>query len=127
MLVPKLRSIYNGRPSFANPKYLKKAQSEKPCLYEIPYDKDDLANIFAPGREETLTLKQESRSKLHKETVKPYLEYVRSLEKEVDKHKSEKANFSNEYDLLLQEYVSKDVMCSLFHSLSDLDEQSELQ
>ncbi|GJW93311.1 retrovirus-related pol polyprotein from transposon TNT 1-94 [Tanacetum coccineum] len=35
---------------------------------QIPYDKDDLANIFAPNREETLTLEQESRSKLHKET-----------------------------------------------------------
>ncbi|GJW53672.1 retrovirus-related pol polyprotein from transposon TNT 1-94 [Tanacetum coccineum] len=72
MLSPKLSLIYNGRPSFANPTYLKKAQSEKPCLYEIPYDKDDLANIFAPDREETLTLEQESRSKLNKDKVKPY-------------------------------------------------------
>ncbi|GJR29452.1 hypothetical protein Tco_1105684 [Tanacetum coccineum] len=38
----------------------------------IPYDKDDLANIFAPNQEETLTLEQESRSKLHKETIKKY-------------------------------------------------------
>ncbi|GJY44900.1 hypothetical protein Tco_0433113 [Tanacetum coccineum] len=35
MLAPKC-STYNGRPTFANPRYLKKAQSEKPCLYEIP-------------------------------------------------------------------------------------------
>nr|GEW43882.1 hypothetical protein [Tanacetum cinerariifolium] len=55
------------RPSFANPTYLKKAQSKKPCLYEIPYDKDDLANIFIPNREETFTLEQESRSKLNKD------------------------------------------------------------
>ncbi|GJU06876.1 hypothetical protein Tco_1123306 [Tanacetum coccineum] len=71
MLAPK-SSTYNGRPSFANPKYLNKAQSEKPCLYEIPYEKDNLANIFSPDREETLTLEQESRSKLNKDTVKPY-------------------------------------------------------
>ncbi|GJT66898.1 hypothetical protein Tco_1018378 [Tanacetum coccineum] len=30
--------------TFANPKYLKKAQSEKPRLYEIPYDTSDPAN-----------------------------------------------------------------------------------
>ncbi|GKA35295.1 integrase, catalytic region, zinc finger, CCHC-type containing protein [Tanacetum coccineum] len=53
---------YNGRPTFANPLYLKKAQSEKPCLYEIPYDQSHLANKFVPDREETLTLEQESRS-----------------------------------------------------------------
>ncbi|GJR22685.1 hypothetical protein Tco_0971212 [Tanacetum coccineum] len=70
-LAPK-GSTYNGRPTFVNPMYLKKAQSKKPCLYEIPYDKSDLANIFAPDREETLTLEQESRSKLNKDKVKPY-------------------------------------------------------
>ncbi|GKD79721.1 hypothetical protein Tco_1342342 [Tanacetum coccineum] len=46
MLAPK-GSTYNGRPTFANPMYLKKAQSEKPCLYEIPYDTSDLANIYS--------------------------------------------------------------------------------
>ncbi|GJY03520.1 hypothetical protein Tco_0369460 [Tanacetum coccineum] len=71
MLAPK-GSTYNGRPTFANPMYLKKAQSKKPCLYKIPYDKSDLANMFAPDREETLTLEQESRSKLNKDLVKPY-------------------------------------------------------
>ncbi|GJW59085.1 hypothetical protein Tco_0105816 [Tanacetum coccineum] len=65
-------STYNGRPTFANPMYFKKAQSENPCLYETPYDKDDLANIFAPDKEETLNLKQKSRSKLNKDIVKPY-------------------------------------------------------
>ncbi|GJY19506.1 hypothetical protein Tco_0390997, partial [Tanacetum coccineum] len=70
MLAPK-GSTYNARPKFSNPMYLKKAQSEKPCLYEIPYE-CDLANIFAPNREETLTLEQESRSKLNTDLVKPY-------------------------------------------------------
>ncbi|GKA55484.1 hypothetical protein Tco_0754433 [Tanacetum coccineum] len=71
MLAPK-GSTYNGRPTFANPMYLKKAQSKKPCLYEIPYDKCDLVNLFALDREKTLTLEQESRSKLNKDLVKPY-------------------------------------------------------
>ncbi|GJV62011.1 hypothetical protein Tco_1468111 [Tanacetum coccineum] len=258
MLAPK-SSTYNGRPSFANPKYLKKAQSEKPYLYEISYEKNDLANIFSPDREETLTLKQESGSKLNQDTVKPYdytkqnslyeifkppsreyldqlahatkirkkmwrktfvkykpnifknigflptqksisksrqayyvmtnninhfkeivdlasekhiydkfrtpttedmivllkncliplalktqndsfifvnelkqemfadLQYGQSLEKEIDELESDKAVFSNIYDLLLQECVSKDVMCSYLHSLFDLDTHTELQ
>ncbi|GJY03753.1 retrovirus-related pol polyprotein from transposon TNT 1-94 [Tanacetum coccineum] len=75
MLAPKC-ATYNGRLTFANPRYLKKAQSEKPCLYEIPYDTSDPANRFAPNREETMTLDNESRSKLDKETVKPY-DYTR--------------------------------------------------
>ncbi|GJY97644.1 hypothetical protein Tco_0514554 [Tanacetum coccineum] len=254
MLAPK-GSTYNGRLTFTNLMYLKNAQSKKPCLYDIPYDKSDLANIFAPDREETLTLEQESRSKLNKDLVKPYdytkqnslyeifkppsrklahanevqkkmwrksfvktkpniiknigflptgksinksrqdynfmtnnikhfkqivdlawerhthdafrapttkdmtsllktclmplalktqndsfkfvselkkemfadLEYVQSLEKEIDELEYDKAIFSNIYDLLLQECVSKDVMCSYLHSLSDLDAYNELQ
>ncbi|GJY13222.1 retrovirus-related pol polyprotein from transposon TNT 1-94 [Tanacetum coccineum] len=245
--------------TFANPRYLKKAQSEKPCLYEIPYDNSDHANRFAPEREETMTLENESRSKLNKDKVKPYdytnqnslyeifkgpsleylyqlerakevrktmwrkpfvrtkpniaknvaflpvsksisksrqvfndmtfninhfrmiceqawsnhtssyfrvptaqdmevliktllmplsiksqndsfcfehelktemhedYEYVKSLEKEVDELESEKADFSNIYDLLLEECVSKDVTCSYLHSLSDLNAYAELQ
>ncbi|GJT92675.1 hypothetical protein Tco_0868717 [Tanacetum coccineum] len=66
------RSISNGKPSFANPTYFKKAQSEKPCLYKTLYDKNDLANIFAPDRKEILTLEQKSRSKLNKYKVKSY-------------------------------------------------------
>ncbi|GJZ62019.1 hypothetical protein Tco_0618156 [Tanacetum coccineum] len=258
MLAPKC-STYNGRPTFANPRYLKKAQSEKPCLYEIPYDTSDPANRFAPDREETMTLDNESRSKLNKDYVKPYdytkqnslykifkapsleylyqlerrkevrntmwrkpfvrtkpniaknvaflpvsesisksrqvfndmtfninqfieivdqtwrkhtsscfrvptahdmelliktllmplsiksqndsflfehelktemhedFEYVKSLENEVDELESEKADFSNIYDLLLEECVSKDVTCSYLHSLSDLNAYAELQ
>ncbi|GJU02759.1 hypothetical protein Tco_1113097 [Tanacetum coccineum] len=197
MLAPK-GSTYNGRPTFANPMYLKKAQSEKPCLYEIPYDTSDPANIFVLHREETLTLEKESRSKLNKDIVQPYdytkqtslyedfkpaelfdqawekrshdsfhaptaldmevliktclmplsiktqndsfifvnelkqemyadLKYVESLEKEIDELESDKADFSNMYDLLLQECMSNDVMCSYLHSLSDLDAHIELQ
>ncbi|GJW64737.1 integrase, catalytic region, zinc finger, CCHC-type containing protein [Tanacetum coccineum] len=228
MLAPKC-ATYNGRSTFANPKYLKIAQSEKPRLYEIPYDTSDPANRFCPNREETVTLEKESRSKLDKDKVKPYdytyqnslyetfkppsktyldqlehakevrktmwrktfnrtkpniaknvsflpvsksisksrqvynemtnnfnhfrtickqtwsnhtnsafpnptakkmhddLEYVKSLEKEVDELESEKADFSNIYDLLLEECVSKDVICSYLHSLSDLNAHTGLQ
>ncbi|GJZ18078.1 hypothetical protein Tco_0554201 [Tanacetum coccineum] len=71
MLAPKC-ATYHGRSTFANPKYLKKAQSDKPRLYEIPYDTSDPANRFCPDGEETVTLEKESRSKLDKDTVKPY-------------------------------------------------------
>nr|GEU66777.1 hypothetical protein [Tanacetum cinerariifolium] len=69
MRAPNPSSYFKGRASFVKPKYLKKAQSKKPCLYNVPYDKDDLANIFAPNYEDTL-LEQESRSKLDKELIK---------------------------------------------------------
>ncbi|GJS54768.1 hypothetical protein Tco_0628130 [Tanacetum coccineum] len=55
------------------------------------------------------------------------LKYVESLENEIDDHESDKAEFSNMYDMLLQECVSNDVMCSYLHSLSDLDAHTELQ
>ncbi|GKC75394.1 hypothetical protein Tco_1126168, partial [Tanacetum coccineum] len=258
MLAPK-GPTFNGRPTFTNPMYLKKAQSENPCLYVIPYDVSDPANRLVPDREETLTLEKESRSKLNKDKVRPYdymklnslyeifkpltqeyhvqlahanevrkkmwrksfvktipkifknigflpvsksisksrqaynvmtnninhfrelvdqvwekhsldhfraptahdmeiliktcltplaiktqndsftfvlelkqemhddLKYVKSLEKEIDELESDKAEFSNMHDILLQECVSNDVMCSYLHSLSDLDAHVELQ
>ncbi|GJY28582.1 hypothetical protein Tco_0404349 [Tanacetum coccineum] len=139
MLAPKC-ATYHGRSTFANPKYCKKAQSDKPCLYEIPYDTSDPANRFCPDGEETVTLEKESRSKLDKDTVKPYnytyqnslyetfkppskanldqlerakevrktmwrkttkkrndddLEYVKSLEKELDELENQKRLISN--------------------------------
>ncbi|GJT48019.1 hypothetical protein Tco_0974176 [Tanacetum coccineum] len=198
MLAPKCPT-FTGRPTFANPMYLKKAQSEKPCLYAIPYDQSDPANRLVLDREETLTLEKESRSKLNKDLVRPYdyttlnslyeifkpptqeyhvqlahanedhfraptahdmeiliktclmplaiktqndsfifvhelkqemhddLKYIESLKKEIDELESDKAEFSNMYDILLQECVSNDVMCSYLHSLSDLDAHTKLQ
>ncbi|GJX18497.1 retrovirus-related pol polyprotein from transposon TNT 1-94 [Tanacetum coccineum] len=171
MLAPK-GPTFNGRPTFANPWYLKKDQSEKPCLYAIPYDQSDPANRLVPDREETLTLEKKNQSKLNKDLVRPYdytklnslyeifkpvsqeyheqlahandndsftfvhelnqemhadLNYVESLENEIDELESDKAEFSNMYDILLQECVSNDVMYSYLHSLSDLDAHNELQ
>nr|GEV16832.1 hypothetical protein [Tanacetum cinerariifolium] len=47
--------------------------------------------------------------------------------KEIDELESDKAEFSNMYDVILHECVSKDVMCSYLMSLSDLDALAELQ
>nr|GEW58586.1 hypothetical protein [Tanacetum cinerariifolium] len=55
------------------------------------------------------------------------LKYVESFEKEIDELESEKAEFSDMYDVILQDCVSKDVMCSYLQSLSDLDALAELQ
>ncbi|GKA90069.1 retrovirus-related pol polyprotein from transposon TNT 1-94, partial [Tanacetum coccineum] len=139
MLAPKCPT-FNGRPTFANPRYLKKAQNEIPCLYAIPHDQSDPANRLVSDREETLTLERESREKLNKDLNDSFafvhelkkemhadLKYVESLENEIDELKSDKAEFSNMYDMLLQECVSNDVMCSYLNSLSDLDAQTELQ
>nr|GEV23154.1 retrovirus-related Pol polyprotein from transposon TNT 1-94 [Tanacetum cinerariifolium] len=55
------------------------------------------------------------------------LKYIESLEKEIDELESKKAEFSDMYDVILQECVSKDVMCSYLMSLSYLDALDELQ
>nr|GEZ10480.1 retrovirus-related Pol polyprotein from transposon TNT 1-94 [Tanacetum cinerariifolium] len=154
MMAPKV-STYKGRPTFANPRYLKQAQSEISCLYAFPYDQNTHANRLIPDGEETLALERESRSKLNKDSVRPYdyttlnslyeifkppnpgtclmplaiktqndsfkfvhelkqemhadLKYVESLEKEIDELKSDKAEFSNMYNVILQECKGKSV------------------
>nr|GFA10876.1 hypothetical protein [Tanacetum cinerariifolium] len=55
------------------------------------------------------------------------LKYVESLEKEIDELESDKAEFSNMYDVILQVCVSNDVKCSYLLALSDLDALDELQ
>nr|GEY89221.1 hypothetical protein [Tanacetum cinerariifolium] len=115
MMAPKVPT-YNGRPTFANPRYLKQAQSEIPCLYAFPYDQSTHANRLIPNGEETLALERDSRSKLNKDLNDSFifvhelkqeihadLKYVESLEKEIDKLESDKAEFSNMYDMILQE------------------------
>nr|GEV32446.1 hypothetical protein [Tanacetum cinerariifolium] len=46
---------------------------------------------------------------------------------EIDELESDKVEFSNMYDMILQECVSNDVNCSYLLSLSDLDALDELQ
>nr|GEX73865.1 retrovirus-related Pol polyprotein from transposon TNT 1-94 [Tanacetum cinerariifolium] len=55
------------------------------------------------------------------------LKYVESLEKEIDELEYDKAEFSNIYDMILQDCVSNEVMCTYLLSLSDLDALAELQ
>ncbi|GKB59139.1 retrovirus-related pol polyprotein from transposon TNT 1-94, partial [Tanacetum coccineum] len=62
-----------------------------------------------------------------KQEIHVDLKYAEYLEKEINELESDKAKFSNMYDILLQECVSNDVMCSYLHSLSDLDAHTELQ
>ncbi|GJZ09540.1 hypothetical protein Tco_0543823 [Tanacetum coccineum] len=83
----------------------------KTCL--MPLDLKTQSDCFAFVHE----LKQEMHADL---------KYVESLEDEIDELKSDKAEFSDMYDMLLQECVSNDIMCYL-QSLSDLDEITELQ
>nr|GEV49908.1 hypothetical protein [Tanacetum cinerariifolium] len=71
MMAPKVPTC-NGRPTFANPRYLKQAQSEIPCLYAFPYDQSTHANRLILDGKETLALERESRSKLNKDLVRPY-------------------------------------------------------
>nr|GEU93334.1 hypothetical protein [Tanacetum cinerariifolium] len=66
MLAPK-GPTFNGRPTFANPMYLKKAQSKKPCLYEIPNEHFDPTNRLVPNKEETLTLAKETPQGNHEQ------------------------------------------------------------
>ncbi|GJV70737.1 integrase, catalytic region, zinc finger, CCHC-type containing protein [Tanacetum coccineum] len=63
MLAPKC-ATYNGRSTFANPKYLKIAQSKKPHLYEIPYDTSDPANKILPQLGRDNDSEKESRFKI---------------------------------------------------------------
>ncbi|GJX11207.1 hypothetical protein Tco_0201066 [Tanacetum coccineum] len=63
----------------------------------------------------------------HKQEMHANLKYVESLEKEVDELEYDNAEFLNMYDMLLQECVSNDVICSYLHLLSDLDAHTELQ
>nr|GEZ10428.1 putative ribonuclease H-like domain-containing protein [Tanacetum cinerariifolium] len=62
-----------------------------------------------------------------KQEMHAHLKYVESLKKEINELKSDKAEFSNIYDMILQECVSNDVICSYLFSLSDLDVLAELQ
>ncbi|GJX05782.1 retrovirus-related pol polyprotein from transposon TNT 1-94 [Tanacetum coccineum] len=71
---------------------------------------------------DSFTFVHELKKKMHTD-----LKYVESLEKEIDKLEYNKVEFSNMYDILLQECVSNDVMCSYLHSLSDFEVHAELQ
>ncbi|GKA13422.1 hypothetical protein Tco_0693068 [Tanacetum coccineum] len=108
---------------------------------EVPYHQDDLANIFAPNSNETLILEKENLlmplaekrkananefEKALKEEMFDHLQYIQSLEKELDELQSDKTEFSNKYDLLLQECLTKDLLCTALSSMTDIDKYSEI-
>ncbi|GKD72303.1 hypothetical protein Tco_1330585, partial [Tanacetum coccineum] len=71
---------------------------------------------------DSFTFVNELKQEMHAD-----LKYTESLENEINELEYDKAEFSNMYDILLQECMSNDVMCSYLHSLSDLDSHSKLQ
>ncbi|GKE93147.1 hypothetical protein Tco_1574242 [Tanacetum coccineum] len=71
---------------------------------------------------DSFTFVHELKQEMHAD-----LKYAESREKEIYELESDKAEFSNMHDTLLQECVSNDVMCSYLHSLSDLDAHTEMQ
>nr|GEU51420.1 hypothetical protein [Tanacetum cinerariifolium] len=87
-------------------------QKTKTCLMPLAIKTQNNSFIFV----------HELKQEMHAD-----LKYVESLEKEIDELESDKAEFSNMYDIILQKSVSNDVMCSYLLSLSDLDALAELQ
>ncbi|GJW91651.1 hypothetical protein Tco_0169204 [Tanacetum coccineum] len=118
MLAPK-GPTFNGRPTFANPIYLKKAQSEKPCLYEILLGQSDPANRLVPDREETLTLERENRSTLNKDLIVQLILFI--VDSGCTKHMTGNltllCNFVKKY--LIQQFCHNKMMALLFGPLYD--------
>ncbi|GJX03520.1 hypothetical protein Tco_0189436 [Tanacetum coccineum] len=81
-----------------------------------------LMPIAIKTQNDSFTFVHELKQEMHAD-----LKYVESFENEIDELESDKAEFSNMYDILFQECASSDIMCSYLHSLSDLDAHSELQ
>ncbi|GJX85898.1 reverse transcriptase domain-containing protein [Tanacetum coccineum] len=96
---------------------------DKPITHEITVLVNDL---LMPLAEKTRVNASEFEKVLQEEMFED-LQYVQSLEKELDALQSDKNDFSNEYDLLLQECLSKDIICAILHSLADIDEQTKMQ
>ncbi|GKF40327.1 hypothetical protein Tco_0120388, partial [Tanacetum coccineum] len=91
--------------------------------YEIQFAQaNEIRNLALKTQNDSFAFVHELKQEMHAD-----LKYVESLEDELDELESDKAEFSSMYDMLLQECVSKDVMCSYLQSSSDLDEITELQ
>nr|GEW95369.1 hypothetical protein [Tanacetum cinerariifolium] len=108
-----------------NIQHLEQSESvSNTCLVETDDSNviPDSPDILIPDGEETLALERESQSKLNKDSVHPY-DYTKlnSLYEILNPQPR------NMYDVILQECVSKDVMCTYLMSLSDLEALDELQ
>nr|GEW00303.1 hypothetical protein [Tanacetum cinerariifolium] len=107
-------------------KYIEIKEGLKTKAYEILVVKekhDELIkqSLLTKSHYEGL-VKHKTKQEMHAD-----LKYVESFEKEIDELESDKAEFSNMYNMILQECMSNDVMCSYLLSLSDLDALAELQ
>ncbi|GJW43246.1 retrovirus-related pol polyprotein from transposon TNT 1-94 [Tanacetum coccineum] len=93
-------------------------------LYEIfkPPTQEYLVQLAHANENDSFVFVHELKQEMHVD-----LKYVESLKQEIDELESDKVEFSNMYDMLLQECVSNDVMSSYLHLLSDLDAHTELQ
>nr|GFA85260.1 hypothetical protein [Tanacetum cinerariifolium] len=78
MMAPKVPT-YNGRPTFANPRYLKQAQSEIPCFV---IRKSDV--VVVPDSEDTLMHAEESRSKMIEKQNAPQMIEKKVITKLID-------------------------------------------
>ncbi|GKC53608.1 hypothetical protein Tco_1076353 [Tanacetum coccineum] len=94
----------------------------KPITHEITVLVKDL---LMPLAEKTKANANEFVKDL-KEEMFDNLQYVQSLEKELDELQSDKTEFLNEYNLLLQECLSKDILCAELSSMTDIDKYSEM-
>nr|GEX48180.1 retrovirus-related Pol polyprotein from transposon TNT 1-94 [Tanacetum cinerariifolium] len=138
--VPTADSGTDSEPLEQNEQNDVESDDERVALANLKLDVDENKKIQKQLKKANTTLAQELKEckTILSETsnalgesisqeMHDHLKYVESLEKEIDKLESDKAEFSNMYDMILQECVSKDVMCSYLLSLSDLDSLAELQ
>nr|GEU57400.1 hypothetical protein [Tanacetum cinerariifolium] len=100
--------------------------------HTVDYDKLERKLNEALGQlahKDNVIKKNDSFKFVHelKQEIHADLKYVETLEKEIDELESDKAEFSDMYDEILQDCVSKDVMCSYLQLLFDLDALAELQ
>ncbi|GJU69755.1 retrovirus-related pol polyprotein from transposon TNT 1-94 [Tanacetum coccineum] len=130
MLAPKC-ATYNVDPTIANPNFAPMRNETETLENAFPNPTAKtmevlIKTLLMPLSNKTIL---DSHCFVHelKKEMNDDLEYVKSLEKEIDELESEKADFSNIYDLLLEECVSKDVTCSYLHSMSHLNANTELQ
>nr|GEW56135.1 hypothetical protein [Tanacetum cinerariifolium] len=130
-MLPPEGPTFNGRPTFANPRELVDQAWVKhshdhfraPTALDVEVlIKTCLMPLSIKIQNDSFTFVHELKQEMHAD-----LKYVESLENEIDELKSDKAEFLNMYDILLQECVSNDVMCAYLHSLSGLDANTELQ
>nr|GEZ68665.1 hypothetical protein [Tanacetum cinerariifolium] len=100
----------------------KQAQFEIPCLYAFPYDQSTYANRLIPDGEETLALERESRSKLNKDSVRPYdytkLNSLYEIFKPPTQEYETQLAYANEIN---RKYALDELQCMYLHKVKECD------